>query len=307
MIRWGLCCSFRDEPIKFGNTTAASLRRMSPDLAMAKLSVLCRRNADALLAALQYCGHHSIGCFRVNSQILPLKTHPDLGYQVDDLRDHAAILRQFQACGDFARAAGLRTCFHPDQFVVLNSPRAEVVASSIRELEYQAEVAEWIGADVINIHGGGAYGDKTAALATFERNLDRLSDRVRTRLTIENDDTTYSPADLLPLCQRTGLPLVYDVHHHRCLPDSLTIEQATCAALATWKREPLVHISSPRDGWAGVRPQRHHDYIDPTDFPPCWRMLDATVEVEAKAKELAVLQLRDQIQPPEATHVGCAP
>ena len=129
------------------------------------------------------------------------------------------------------RTAGLRTSFHPDQFVVLNSPRADVVDSSVRELEYQAEVAEWIGADVINIHAGGAYGDKTAALATFERNLDRLSDRARMCLTIENDDTTYSPADLLPLCQRTGLPLVYDVHHHRCLPDRLTIEQATCRRL----------------------------------------------------------------------------
>lgn len=299
MIRWGLCCSFHDEPIKFGNTTASSVLRMSHDLAMAKLNRLCLQNADALLAALRYCAGQGIGCFRVNSQILPLKTHPNCGYPIDDLPDGAEIVKRFQACGEFARAAALRTCFHPDQFVVLNSPRAEVVDSSIRELEYQAEVAEWIGADVINIHAGGAYGDKAAALATFERNLDSLSARTLTRLTIENDDVTYSPADLLPLCQRTGLPLVYDVHHHRCLPDELTIEDATLAALATWNREPLVHISSPRDGWNGSRPQRHHDYIDATDFPRCWLLLDATIEIEAKAKERAVRRLRDQIQTAE--------
>jgi len=296
MIRWGLCCSFYEEPIKFGTTTAASLSRMPPEVALVKLNRLCLQNADALLAALQYCASRSIGCFRVNSQILPLKTHPDCGYQVDELPDGAEIVKRFQACGDFACAAKLRTCFHPDQFVVLSSPRADVVESSVCELEYQAEVAEWLGADVINIHAGGAYGDKAAALARFERSLDRLSERARSRLTIENDDTTYSPADLLPLCERTGLPLVYDVHHHRCLPDSLAIEQATCAALATWNREPLVHISSPRDGWSGGRPQRHHDYIDPTDFPSCWRALNATIEIEAKAKEVAVLKLRDQIQ-----------
>lgn len=296
MIRWGLCCSFHDEPIKFGNTTAASIRRMSADLAVAKLSRLCLQNAAALLAALQYCANHAIGCFRVNSQILPLKTHPNCGYQIDQLPDSSEIVKRFEACGGFARSVGLRTCFHPDQFVVLNSPRPEVVESSIRELEYQADVAQWIGADVINIHAGGAYGDKAAALAAFERNLGRLSESARLRLTIENDDTTYSPADLLPLCQRSGLPLVYDVHHHRCLPDGLTIEQATRAALATWNREPLMHISSPRDGWCGARPQRHHDYIDPKDFPCSWHALGATIEVEAKAKELAVLRIRDQTQ-----------
>jgi UV DNA damage endonuclease len=296
MIRWGLCCSFRDEPIKFGNTTVASVRRMSSDLAIAKLSRLCLQNAAALLTALQYCASHAIGCFRVNSQILPLKTHPDFGYQIDALPDGPEIAQRFQDCRAFARAAALRTCFHPDQFVVLNSPRPDVVQSSLRELEYQAEVAEWIGADVINIHAGGAYGDKTSALAAFERNLDRLSDRARKRLTIENDDTIYSPADLLPLSQRTGLPLVYDVHHHRCLPDKLTIDEATCAALATWNREPLMHISSPRDGWGGLRPERHHDFIDLADFPHAWHSVNATIEIEAKAKELAVLRLRDQFQ-----------
>ena len=78
------------------------------------------------------------------------------------------------------------------------------------------EVAEWIGADVVNVHGGGAYGDKQKALARFARNLDRLSDEARNRLTVENDDRTYTPADLLPLCRAEGIPLVYDVHHHRC-------------------------------------------------------------------------------------------
>eukprot|EP00475_Leptophrys_vorax_P036426 TRINITY_DN61547_c0_g2_i1.p1 TRINITY_DN61547_c0_g2~~TRINITY_DN61547_c0_g2_i1.p1 ORF type:complete len:136 (+),score=12.02 TRINITY_DN61547_c0_g2_i1:317-724(+) len=124
-----------------------------PD-ALAKLSRLCMLNAEALLAALHYCADHGIGCFRVNSQILPLKTHPTCGYEVDELLDSSEIIRRFEACGRFAKKYKLRTCFHPDQFVVLNSQKPEVVESSIRELEYQAEVAEWIGADVINIHRG---------------------------------------------------------------------------------------------------------------------------------------------------------
>jgi UV DNA damage endonuclease len=34
---------------------------------------------------------------------------------------------------------------------------------------------------------------------------------------------------------------------------------------------------------------RHHDSIDPNDFPQCWFKRTFTVKVEAKAKEVAVL------------------
>ena len=190
--------------------------------ALAKLAGLCLANADALLAALQFCADNGIGCFRINSQILPLKTHPQQGYEVADLPDGDEIIRRFKKCRSFAKKHGLRTCFHPDQFVVLNSQRPDVVESSLKELEYQAEVADWIGADVVNIHGGGAFGDKQKALDDFARNLDRLSARARKRLTVENDDKIYTPADLLPVCRATGIPLVYDVHHHRCNQDDLT-------------------------------------------------------------------------------------
>jgi UV DNA damage endonuclease len=292
MIRFGLCCLFREQPIRFSTTTATALSRLSRDEALAKLSKLCLANADALLDALRFCAENGIGCFRINSQILPIKTHPEQGYDVADLPEADDIVRRFKACGRFARKHRLRTCFHPDQFVVLNSPRSDVVENSLRELEYQAEVAGWVGADVINIHAGGAYGDKRQALIEFARNVKRLSRRARSRLTVENDDRTYTPADLLPLCRETGIPFVYDVHHHRCNRDELSIEAATEQALATWKREPLFHISSPIEGWKGPRPQRHHDFINISDFPECWRDLSVTVEVEAKAKELAVLKLK---------------
>jgi UV DNA damage endonuclease len=302
-LRLGLCCVFVDQPIRFRTTTATSLLRLTPTERRHKLGELCLANAESLLEAVRYCAENGIGSFRVNSQILPLKTHPEAGYEVDDLPGSHSIVSAFRSCGDFARANEIRTGFHPDQFVVLNSPRPEVVSASIAELEYQAQVAEWIGADVINIHAGGAYGDKLQALASFERNVDRLSDSVRSRLTIENDDRTFKPCDLLPLCRAAGIPLVYDVHHHRCLPDGLSVEEATAAAIATWNREPLFHISSPREGWRSATPHHHHDYIDRSDFPDCWRRRALTVEVEAKAKERAVLRLRDELFP---SHAGAA-
>jgi UV DNA damage endonuclease len=296
MIRLGLCCIFRDQPIKFVNTTAASLGRMNRAEGLARLARRCMANAEALLAALQFCAEKGIGCFRINSQILPLKTHPQYGYGIEDLPGGDEIVDRFRECGAFTRQFNLRTCFHPDQFIVLNSVRSDVVEASIRELEYQAEVAEWVGADVVNVHGGGAYGDKRKALCDFARNLERLSPRARRRLTVENDDRIFSPTDLLPLCRAEGLPFVYDVHHHRCHRDGLSKEEATEQAVATWDREPLFHISSPLEGWNGPRPERHHDFIDVGDFPASWMDCDLTVEVEAKAKEIAVLKLMNQLQ-----------
>jgi UV DNA damage endonuclease len=303
MIRLGLCCIFREAPIKFRTTTATAVNRLSRRVAKKKLADLCAENATTLMSALQFCSANGIGCFRVNSRILPLKTHPSLGYDLVELPDGREIVNQFRECGRFAKAEGLRIVFHPDQFVVLNSPRPNVVSQSIAELEYHTEVAQWIGADVINIHCGGAYGDKQMALRTFAKTLKRLSRNTRNLLTVENDDRIYTPSDLLPFCRKHGIPFVYDIHHHRCRPDDLSEEEATQQTLATWDREPLFHISSPLEGWNGPKPYRHHDYINIRDFPVCWQGLDVTIEVEAKAKELAVKRLTKALARREANKI----
>jgi UV DNA damage endonuclease len=301
-LRLGLCCQFAVAPIKFRTTTATAMLRLSKAQRLARLAELCEANADALLAALEFCAAQGIGAFRINSQILPVKTHPSAGYEVDDLPGSAGIIARFKAAREFARANDVRLSFHPDQFVVLNSPNPKTLAHSLAELRYQAEVAEWVGADTINIHGGGAYGDKVAALGALRKNLERLPPPVRSRLTLENDDKVYTPADLLPVCMDTGVPLVYDVHHHRCLPDGTTEAEATQRARQTWQSEPLFHISSPRDGWDSPRPERHHDYINAADFPAEWLGWPLTVEVEAKAKELAVARLITELRGEGRSH-----
>lgn len=296
LLRLGLCCIFREAPIKFRTTTARAIQCLNSTDAAQKLSSICESNAQALLEALQYCAGHKIGCFRITSPILPLKTHPVCGYRLQELPNGKKILRLFRDCGDFARQSNIRTVFHPDQFILLNSPRPDVVENSLRELEYQAEIAEWVGADVINIHGGGAYGNKAAALQVLEKALRKLPKRIKQRLTLENDDKIYTPADLLPICRNTGIPLVYDIHHHRCCPDEFSENEITSESIKTWNREPLFHISSPLFGWSGKYPERHHDFIDVNDFPLCWLNHSLTVEVEAKAKELAIARLQMDLQ-----------
>ena len=296
MLRLGLCCIFREEPIKFRRTTAAYLKRLAAMDRLNYLAGIVEDNAAALKAALGFCRDHGIGAFRINSQILPVKTHPEVGYDITDLPGHKKIVAAFKASGRFSRKHNIRTSFHPDQFIVLSSPQPEVVRRSIADLHYHAEVADWVNADVINIHAGGAYGDKAVALGRLEAVIEQLPPEIRSRLTLENDDRTYTPRDLLPLCERMEIPMVYDVHHHRCLPDGLSESEVTARAVATWDREPLFHVSSPLEGWTGPKPGRHHDYLDPADLPSEWLDLDLTVDVEAKAKELAVLRLQNDLQ-----------
>ena len=295
MIRFGLCCKFSEEPIRFYTTTAQYVSGLSPSKRTAKISKLCLQNAQSLLTAIDYCSTNNIGSFRINSRILPLKTHPDIGYDIKQLPQAQEIQDTFTLCGQRAQTSGIRLTFHPDQFILLSSLKKDVTRKSIQELEYHAEVSEWVGADVIIIHAGGGYGDKTATLQRLTSMLGKLRTNVRERLVIENDDRIYTPEDLLDFCKENGVPFVYDVHHHRCLRDRLSVEHVTQAALATWNREPLFHISSPKFGWESSKPGPHHDFIDIHDFPECWRGLHITVEVEAKAKELAVRKLRSQL------------
>ena len=296
MIRWGLCCIFREAPIRFRRATAAYLSRLSPDERKRHLSDVCLHNANSLREALQFCRHNGIHAFRINSQILPLKTHPQIGYAMSALPRSTAIVDTLKQCGTYCRQHNLRTSFHPDQFIVLSSPNPDVVRRSIADLKYQAQVAEWVNADVINVHAGGAYGNKNETLQRLAKRIRNLPRNIRRRLTLENDDRLYTPQDLLPLCEELRIPFVYDLHHHRCLPDGRNVKDTTEQALKTWNREPLFHISSPLDSKGNGNSRNHHDYINPEDFPECWLNLNITVEVEAKAKELAVLKLMKDMQ-----------
>ncbi len=294
-MRLGLCCLFIKAPIRFRTTTASYLARLKGrgEDPHAYLAEIVLSNAENLLLAVNYCAAHGIGSFRINSQIFPVYTHPTEGYRLELLPNRKEILEELEKVRAFCREHNIRLTFHPDQFVVLNSPDPDVVARSIQDLEYHALAAGLVGADVINIHGGGGYGDKPSALARFAENFHKLSPEARALLTVENDDKVYTPSELLPLCAELGIPLVYDVHHHRCLPDALTVESATEQALASWNREPLFHVSSPKDGWKGPKPEQHADFIDPEDLPECWKKIHPlTIEVEAKAKEAAVDALR---------------
>jgi UV DNA damage endonuclease len=298
-MRLGLCCLFMEEPVTFRTTTAKALSAFERDGQLARLSAVCAHNAANLLLALETVQRLGIGSFRIMSPLFPRMTHPAVGYQLEDLPQWADIALTLRQARDFAATHDIRLSFHPDQFVVLSSPTPTVLENSIGELAYQGMLAEAVGAEVINIHAGGVYGDKAEALRRLGDVIPFLPDRVLSRLTLENDDVSYTVRDLLPVCQRLSIPLVYDVHHHRCNPDGLSIEEATRLTGETWRslgREQYCHLSSPRSGWQSGDPKPHADYIDLGDLPRCWLEHEMTVDIEAKAKELAVLRLMQELK-----------
>lgn len=297
-LRFGLCCIFHREPIKFRQVTAKTLLSFPRDEQLLRLSKICLHNVNSLKKALYFVAENGIGAFRVLSPLFPRLTHPQVGYQLDELPGVEIIRMGFEEIRRFRQDHDIRLSFHPDQFNVLSSNREQVIRNTIRELEYHGMLADLVGAEVINIHAGGVYGDKESALSRLKKNIEKLSFPVRSRLTLENDDVSYSPKDLLPVCKSLKIPMVYDVHHHRCLPDGLSEQDVTKRVVSLWRslgREPHFHISSPRNGWNSTALRAHADYIDTADFPACWTGLTATVDIEAKAKELAVIELQKEL------------
>jgi len=291
-LRWGLCCQFLDSPVRFRQATHRFSNTLGGSESRIYLSKIVLSNAQALVDAIERCAALGIHAFRITSQFMPLATHPVSGYHPEDLPDWEEIERTLLEASARSRTHDVRLSFHPDQFVVLNSETERVVDASVMEMEHQAVVARLVGAQALTLHGGGMAGGVDLAIERLERGIDRLSADARGLLALENDDRSFSPANLLPFCERTGIPFVYDVHHHRCKPDEMSIAEATSRCIDTWeKREPWMHISSPRLGWQSSNPRLHADFIDPEDVPSEWFGKTMTIDVEAKEKERAVLAI----------------
>jgi UV DNA damage endonuclease len=153
---------------------------------------------------------------------------------------------------------------------------------------------------VVVLHVGGSAGGRAAAADRFLTGFEMLGERARARLVLENDDRLFGVGGALAVAERAGVPLVFDVLHHHCHdPEGIDDRQALELALATWPAgvTPKVHFSSPRLD-VGER-RRHADLIDPIAFEQFVRHtaagLDLDVMLEAKAKDLALLRLRDQL------------
>jgi len=255
---------------------------------------LALQNVRDLFTILQWNNRKGIKVFRVSSDIFPWASE----YDIETLPQYKRIEMILNACGNFASKNNIRITAHPGPFNVLVSPREHVVENTITDLEIHGKIFDMMNLshtpyNKLNIHCNGVYGDKLSAMDRFCTNFERLSDSVKSRLTVENDDkgTMYSVKDLMYIHDRIGIPIVFDYHHHKFCTGDLSEQEALELAISTWPKgiKPIVHYSESKalhEENSKLKPQAHSDYIK--ELPNLYGN-DVDVMVEAKAKELSIL------------------
>ena len=279
-----------------------------------------------------YLDRQDIRMYRMAADLAPYVSHPDLPQfhsQIDDCATELAAL------GTMAKSYDLRLSFHLQLSTVLNALDEAIALQTAQLITSQAKILEGMSLGdeaVVVTHVGGVYGDKGTALDRFAARYDLLPDGARQRLALENDDKRFSVADIMWVHRRTGVPLVFDyLHFQNHNPEGMLPLEALEVCLGSWPQNvrPKIHFSSPRTAMRVIertgsqdertepmmrapRPHQHADFIDPFQFMDFVRKVK-TIDLpafdfmlEAKAKDLAVLQLREHLTrfAPDATYWG---
>ena len=247
------------------------------------------QNVADLEKIIDWNEQNGIKMYRMSSDMMPWATEYDFT-QLKDWNEIAIILKR---CGDKATQYGQRLSFHPGPFNVLVSPKEAVVQNTINDLEVHGRLMDALGLsktpyNKINIHCNGVYGDKQSAMDRFIDNFKLLSESVKSRLTIENDDkaSMYSVKDLMYIHNAIKIPIVFDYHHHTFNTGNLSEQDALELAMSTWPKgiRPAVHYSESK---MGSKPQAHSDYIE--RIPETYGNV-VDIMVEAKQKDLSILK-----------------
>ena len=291
----GLVCITATELIRFRTITRTNYLKLSDEARELKLRELYTGNLAKLLEALEFCAVTGIRLYRMSSQLFPMSDLEDgVGQRV-----MLELGGRFQEVGALAARHGIRVVVHPEQFVVLSSDSESVAANGVKILSGHAQQFDLMGLAqsqwaMLLIHGGKAgRGDALAERITA------LPENIRSRLTLENDEYAYGAAEILEVCRAARVPMVFDAHHHVIHDKLLSYEDPSIAAFTqaardTWSDPTwqIVHLSNGKERFSD---RRHSDLID--EFPSAF--LDVPfVEIEAKAKEIAIADLQSRLEQP---------
>ena len=268
-----------------------------------KLIPVITQNLQSIHDMIRWNAEHEVHFLRVSSDVIPFATKPEFPFDWAEAYDWL-----FKDIRREVKRTGQRVTAHPGQYTVINSNKPHVVEESIRELDHQARFLRLIDPvqGTLTLHVGGAYGDKPSAVDRFAENFERLSDDAQRMLILENDDTTYHLDDVLALCERIDVPLVFDYFHHLCHHTGDDphdgLDEKLERVVRTWNgRVPKLHLSSARSD--GSAPTAHADYVRPEDLDALLAVMDGVggdepydVMIEAKAKERATVTLQEYVR-----------
>ncbi|MCA1032140.1 UV DNA damage repair endonuclease UvsE [Bacillus timonensis] len=263
-----------------------------------KLLEVTSLNLRNTLRMLHYNIAHDIVLYRLSSSIVPLATHPEVKW---DFRSY--FKKELKEIGDLVKKHQLRVSLHPNQFTLFTSDKEHITTNAVADMVYHYDLLEGMGlANLanINIHVGGAYGNKKTAIERFHENIKQLPPHIKERMTLENDDKTYTTDETLAVCKKENIPLVFDYHHHMANNSGSELILLLEEVFSTWSHFnfiPKVHLSSPKNE---KEYRSHSDFVDLEFIKP---FLDATKEIgmdydimiEAKKKDQALLKLVEDI------------
>src|SRR5690606_37248202 len=270
------------------------------DAAIRKLERIALANLDNTLRLLKHNVESNIHFYRLTSRLIPLANHEEL-LDWNYMKPLKASLREI---GDFVKEHDIRVDFHPDHFVLINSPQVDILKNSVRTLKLHYLLLRAMGLDPTHrcvMHVGGNYKETDVSLERFVTNWMDVPAKIQKMIMLENDDTSFTLEDTLYLCEKLNIPLVFDYHHHLAHHEKPDWEIHWDRVVQTWQHSPLpikMHISSPKS----KESFRHHsDYVDIEMFFTFLQEIKGSVKqidcmIEAKKKDAALFKLMEEIK-----------
>ncbi len=294
MVRYGYACinmTLQEKGVYIGRTAQ---RKAFLEKGIQHCSRLSLENIQDLLEILKWNVVNNIQVYRMSSDMFPWASE----YKYSELPDYTEIRNLLEHCGSYSKQNNLRLSYHPGPFNCLGSAEDAVIVKTINELNKHSEVMDMMNLPEshmakINIHIGGAYGEKYQALTRFAKNFKKLSSSCQARLTVENDDraSMFSPLDLYSLYKVIGTPIVFDGHHFEVGARSeLSYEEAYSISYSTWNCTPTFHWSNS----AKVYELKDTSMTTHSDWyytkMPILDIGDVDIILESKMKEKALLK-----------------
>ncbi len=258
-----------------------------------RLKQTMKNNLDCLTRILQFNLEHMLFFFRISSDLVPFASHP-----INKFNWQEYFQEDFEEIGQFIKKNRMRLSMHPDQFTLINSIKEDIFERSKNELKYHAEILDLMKLDSsakIQIHVGGAYGDKEKSTERFITRFSKLDDSIIRRLVIENDDKLYDLNDCLKINAQTQLPILFDVFHDKLNNSgNLATEESFKLTTKTWHEKtdgiPMVDYSSQEPNGS---PRQHTETINIEDFDlflKQTKQFDFDVMLEIKDKEKSAIK-----------------
>lgn len=255
-------------------------------------------NLNSLENIIEYNIENKIKLFRISSDIIPFGSST-----VNDIDWWEMFSEKLESIGEKVKKSGIRVSMHPGQYTVLNSPKEDVVERAIDDLVYHNRFLDSLKVDKKNkiiLHIGGVYGDKNGAINRFKENYNKLTNDIKSRLVIENDDKSYNIRDVLDIGQSLNIPVVFDNLHNRVLSfdKSKSDDYWINEAKKTWREDDggqKIHYSQQNNE---KRPGSHSETIDLKEFIDFKHNISSDLDImlEVKDKNLSTIKVNNYLK-----------